>query len=104
MVALAGFLGAEVVNMGADYQIRRAHRRLRFIADGCRALIFFGGRGSAGLTTAVWVLVAYGIFGLVVGGVGVLLIDGWLRRRNIPDPDPQGAWFLAPAESRAERA
>jgi YhgE/Pip-like protein len=48
---------------------------LRYMTDGTRALLFFDGRGDAGLTTAIWVLLAYLLGAIAAGAATALAID-----------------------------
>lgn len=55
---------------------------LRYITDGARALIFFGGEVEAGLGTALWVLVTYVAIGLGLGGATASLADRYDGHRK----------------------
>jgi len=54
---------------------------LRFETDGMRALVFFGGRAAAGLRSALWVLGAYAIASVVLGGIVAWVFDRTARER-----------------------
>jgi YhgE/Pip-like protein len=48
---------------------------LRYMTDGTRALMFFDGRGAAGLDPAIWVLLSYAGAAALLGGVTAYVID-----------------------------
>lgn len=48
---------------------------LRYMTDGTRSLLFFDGRGDAGLTPAIWVLTGYLLGGIAVGAATAYAID-----------------------------
>lgn len=53
---------------------------LRRMTDGARSLVFFDGRMSAGLATAIWVLLGY-----LLGFTALTLLSGWRARpRELP--------------------
>jgi hypothetical protein len=52
------------------------------MTDGARALIFFDGRGDAGLTAAVWVLVAYLLGAIAAGAATAFAVDRIIARRS----------------------
>jgi YhgE/Pip-like protein len=54
---------------------------MRYMTDALRSLIFFDGRGDAGLTTGVWVLVGYAVGSAIV--VGIIAMT---RRGAGPEP------------------
>ena len=54
---------------------------LRYMTDGARSLVFFGGRLGAGLGTALWVLAAYVVGAALLSGATAAAIDRSLRRR-----------------------
>ncbi len=53
---------------------------MRFETDGARAILFFNARGAAGLTDAVWVLLAYLAGAIIVGGLTAGVVDHFRRR------------------------
>lgn len=59
---------------------------LRYMTDGVRALLFFDGRGDAGLTPAVWVLVTYLLGATAAGAVTAFAIDRVITRRKPVTP------------------
>lgn len=48
---------------------------LRYLTDGARSLAFFDGSLDAGLGTALWVLAAYALGAVLVGGLTAVAID-----------------------------
>jgi YhgE/Pip-like protein len=48
---------------------------LRYMTDGTRALMFFDGRGAAGLDPAIWVLLSYAGAAALLGGATAYIID-----------------------------
>jgi hypothetical protein len=56
---------------------------MRFETDGVRAIVFFGGRGAAGLTDAIWVLVAYLVGAILVGGLVAAVVDRFRAREPL---------------------
>lgn len=67
---------------------------LRYMTDGARALLFFEGRGDAGLTAAIWVLVAYLLGAIVAGAATAFAIDRIIGRP--PTATLQGASGSSP--------
>jgi len=59
---------------------------LRYMTDGTRSLLFFDGRGDAGLTAATWVLVAYLVGAIAAGTATAFAIDRMIASRRAP-PD-----------------
>lgn len=57
---------------------------LRYLTDGARSLVFFQGRLDAGLGTALWVLAAYTLGGLLLSWLTAYGIDWALRREPVP--------------------
>ena len=57
---------------------------LRYMTDGARALIFFEGRGGAGLNPAILVLVAYAAGSALLAAAASFLIDRTLSRQVTP--------------------
>lgn len=55
---------------------------LRYITDGTRALMFFDGKGDAGLSAALWVLSAYFVAASVLGALTAFGIDRVSRGRR----------------------
>jgi YhgE/Pip-like protein len=62
---------------------------LRYMTDGTRSLLFFDGRGNAGLTTAIWVLAGYLLGAVVAGAATAFAIDDIIKRRP-PMTTPPG--------------
>jgi hypothetical protein len=60
---------------------------MRYLTDGLRALMFFDGRGSAGLTTALWVLIGWGLASILASA-----FIAWVR-----DPATRAERETAPA-------
>lgn len=55
---------------------------VRYLSDATRSLIFFNGRGDAGLTTGVWVLAAYALVSAILA-----IIVAWVWTRwDIKEP------------------
>ena len=55
---------------------------LRYMTDGTRSLLFFDGRGDAGLTTAIWVLAAYLVGASAAGAATAFAIDRLIESRG----------------------
>lgn len=57
---------------------------LRYMTDGSRALLYYGGRMQAGLATSLWVLGGYVLGTMLLSGLIASLIDRALRRGAAP--------------------
>lgn len=56
---------------------------MRYATDGARSILFFGGRGAAGLSTAVVVLAAWLVGSLLAGGTVSGVVDHFRRRPHL---------------------
>lgn len=54
---------------------------LRYMTDGARSLLFFDGRGDAGLTAAIWVLGLYLLGAIAAGAATAFAVDFIIGRR-----------------------
>lgn len=54
---------------------------VRYLSDATRAVVFFDGRGDAGLTTGVWVLSGYAGVSLVLGALAAWLMTRHRQKR-----------------------
>lgn len=50
---------------------------VRYLSDATRSLVFFDGRGDAGLTTGVWVLAAYAVVSAILAAVVAWMWTRW---------------------------
>jgi YhgE/Pip-like protein len=62
---------------------------LRYMTDGARSLIYYDGRGAAGLDTAVVVLLAYAVSAVLLGGVTAWAIDRVRAGGRAPATEPE---------------
>lgn len=63
---------------------------LRYVVDGARALMFYDGRGSAGLSTASWALLGYAFGAAALGAATAWVLDRGAARRAVPEHRPAG--------------
>lgn len=73
------------------FQFLAAWLPLRYMTDGARALLFFDGRGAAGLSTALWVLGLYLAGSIAAGAATAFSIDRYQVASQAHGLEPDGA-------------
>ena len=74
---------------------------LRYLTDGARSIMWFDGRGGAGLTTGAWVLAAYTVVCVALSGVLATAFD---RRHRVAAPTMASSAEHRDAALRIKRA
>lgn len=67
------------------YKVLATFIPMRYLTDGLRSLMFFDGRGAAGLTTALWVLIAWGIGSVLLSAFIAWVKDPATRAERVPE-------------------